>query len=72
MRLTLAHTLSRWYDRRPFLTAWAFLAAGMVLVVILFGRDAGLTFRQHATLALLTIPLAWLCTWIVFLEETPS
>ena len=57
------------YGRRPFLTAWLLLGAGMALAVLVFGRDVGLTFGQHAALTALTLPLAWLCTWIVFLES---
>jgi len=61
--------VARWYARKPFLTTWGLLAAGMVVMMILFAQDAGLTFRQHATLALVTIGLAALCTWIIFLEH---
>jgi hypothetical protein len=68
-RLPLVPALARLYGRRPFLTAWMGLAAGMVLVVAVFGRDTGLTVGQHAALAAMCLPLAWLCTWIVFLED---
>jgi hypothetical protein len=44
----------------------------MVLLTVVFGRDVGLTLRQHATLAAITVGLAWLCTWIVFLEDAES
>jgi hypothetical protein len=67
-RLPPAGAVARAYRRRPFLTAWVFLAAGMVLAVLVFGRDVGLTLGQHAALAGLCLPLAWLCTWIIFLE----
>jgi hypothetical protein len=60
--------LVAWYARRPFVTMWAVLAAGMVAMIVLFGVDAGLTFRQHVTLAAIAALLAWLCTWIIFLE----
>jgi hypothetical protein len=36
---------------------------------VLFGRDVGLTFQQHATLVVVAIGLAWLCSWIAFLER---
>ncbi len=71
-RLPPLRFVARWYARRPFLTAWALLAAGMVLAVAVFGRDVGLTAGQHFALAGLTIPLAWLCTWIIFLEDGAS
>jgi hypothetical protein len=68
-RLPPARAVARAYRRRPFLTAWVFLAAGMVLAVLVFGRDVGLTLGQHAALAVVCLPLAWLCTWIIFLES---
>ncbi len=61
--------MARWYARYPFLTTWGLLATGMVVLMVLFGRDAGLTFRQHATLGVITVGLAALCTWIIFLEH---
>jgi hypothetical protein len=68
-RLPPAAALLRLYGRRPFFTAWLFLATGMALAVLVFGRDVGLTAGQHAFLTALCLPLAWLCTWIVFLES---
>lgn len=59
----------RWYARRPFTTTWGSLAGAMVILIIAFGWDAGLTLRQHGTLAVLTVGLAWVCTWIIFLED---
>jgi hypothetical protein len=64
--------VARSYARRPFLTTWGVLAAGMAVMVILFGLDAGMAFRHHATLVLVAAGLAWLCTWIIFLEDSAS
>jgi hypothetical protein len=61
--------VAQWYVRRPFLTTWVVLALGMVVMLVVFGRDTGLTLRQHATLAVITVGLAALCTWIIFLEH---
>jgi hypothetical protein len=68
-RLLPVAALRRLYARRPFFTAWLLLATGMALAVLVFGRDVGLTAGQHALLATLCLPLAWLCTWIIFLES---
>lgn len=68
-RLPILGILAGWYGRHPFVTMWGALALGMAVVVVLFGQDVGLTFRQHTLLTLLTVPLAWLCTWIVSLEH---
>ena len=68
-RLAPLRLVASWYARRPFVTSWALLAVGMVLAVAVFGRDVGLTAGQHIALAGVTIPLAWLCTWISFLED---
>jgi hypothetical protein len=68
-RLPPVAALLRLYARRPFLCAWLVLGAGMVLAVLVFGRDVGLSATQHALLAVLCLPLAWLCTWIIFQES---
>ena len=64
--------VGRWYARRPFLTTWGMLAAGMVVMMALFALDAGLTLRQHIILALAAVALAGACTWIIFLEHADS
>lgn len=61
--------LRRSYARRPVLTSWALLAAGMLLLLTLFSLDAGLAPRELAAMAVATVALAWLCVWIVFLER---
>ncbi len=55
--------------RHPFCMAWLALAAGMLVILALFSRGAGLTMRQQLFLAAATVVLAWLCTWIIFLEH---
>ena len=67
--LPLFRQVAYWYDRRPFLTSWLLLAAGMVTLMTLFSLDAGLAPREYAAIAAATVGLAWLCVWIVFLEE---
>jgi hypothetical protein len=59
----------RWYARRPFLTAWGLLGAGMLVLVVWFGLDAGLKPREMVAVVGATILLSLLCVWIVFLEE---
>jgi hypothetical protein len=60
----------RWYERRPFLTAWGLLALGMLVLVVWFGLDAGLNPREMAAVIGATVLLSLLCVWIVFLEES--
>ena len=72
MGLRPVRFVAHWYERRPLLTSWICLAAGMVILVVLFGRDAGLTFGQHAALAGVTVAVAWLCAWIICLEDRES
>ncbi len=59
----------RWYARRPRLTSWCFLAAGMLLLLMLFSLDAGLAPRELLVMAGATLLLAWLCVWVVFMER---
>lgn len=68
-RLAMVRIIGEWYRRRPFLVAWALLALGMAVVVVVFGRDTGLTLTQHAILTVLAVPLAGACTWIARLED---
>jgi hypothetical protein len=69
LRLRPVRFVARWHERRPLLTSWAALATSMVILVVLFGKDAGLTFGQHTALALVTVGVAWLCAWIICLAD---
>ena len=60
--------LRRWYARKPRLTSWALLAAGMLALLTLFSLDAGLALREFLSMACATLLLAWLCVWIVFAD----
>lgn len=48
---------------------WAVLAVGMLLMLAVFSVDAGLTPRQFAAVAGATLLLAWLCAWVITLED---
>ena len=52
-------------NRHPQLTAWAVLAAGMVIILIWSAKDVGLLLGQWAALIVATILLAGLCVWII-------
>jgi hypothetical protein len=68
-RLPLVRVVAAWYARRPRLVSWALLAAGMVILLTLFSQGAGLEPRNYAALVVATLALAWLCVWIIALEE---
>lgn len=57
--------LRDWIGRHPQLTAWAVLAVGMVIILIVTARDVGFLARQWAALIVATILLAGLCVWII-------
>ncbi len=61
--------LRSWYQRRPLLTGWAILAVGMLLMLTVFSVDAGLTPRQFVAVAGATLLMAWLCAWVITLED---
>jgi hypothetical protein len=69
VRHPLVRRAAAFYARRPFLTSWSVLAAGMVAMMLAFSRDAGLNARQTIILAAVTAATAWLCVWIIFLER---
>ncbi|MCX6024420.1 MAG: hypothetical protein NTZ05_22360 [Chloroflexi bacterium] len=56
-------------ERHPHLTAWAALAAGMVVVLLAALRDVALRPAQVGVLAVSTVALAGLCVWIIAWEE---
>jgi hypothetical protein len=53
----------------PHLTAWAVLAAGMVVVLLAALRDVLLQPGQVGVLIASTIGVAGLCVWIIGWEE---
>ncbi len=68
-RLPVWRLLDAARRRRPFLAMWAVLGAGMVAMMVAFSLAAGLSARQMAILGAVTVGLAGLCSWIVFLEH---
>ena len=57
--------IKEWASRHPRLTAWAVLAVGMVIILVLSARNVGLEAMQWAALIVATILLAGLCVWII-------
>ena len=51
--------------QHPYLTAWAVLAIGMVIMLLASSTHAGLLPSQLAFLVLATIALAGACVWII-------
>lgn len=58
-------SIKAWIGKHPRLTAWAALAVGMVIILIVAARDVGLLPGQWAALIVATILLAGLCVWII-------
>jgi len=56
-------------SKHPRLTAWAVLALGMVVILIVSARNVGLAASQWAALIVATILLAGLCVWIIGLDD---
>ncbi len=54
-----------WASRHPRLTAWAVLAVGMVIILLLSARNVGLELSQWVALIVATILLAGACVWII-------
>jgi len=52
-------------SKHPRLSAWAVLALGMVVILIVSARNVGLAASQWAALIVATILLAGLCVWII-------
>ena len=61
--------LRTWASAHPKLAAWAALALGMVVILIVAARDVGLLWNQWLWMILATIGLAGLCVWIIGWEE---
>ncbi len=59
----------RWVIRHPRLAAWLVLAAGMLLFLLIEGRDIGLNAGSWIALIIATVLVAGLCVWIVSWED---
>jgi hypothetical protein len=57
--------MKEWVSKHPRLAAWAVLAMGMVILLILSARNVGLEAVQWAALIVATILLAGVCVWII-------
>jgi dephospho-CoA kinase len=57
--------LKEFMNRHPRLTAWAALAVGMVVILVIAARNVGFLAGQWAALIVATILLAGLCVWII-------
>ncbi len=69
-----ANTLERipvvkWAVQRPRLTAWAVLALGMVVLLVIEARDVGLLPGQWAALVAACVLVAGACVWIISWED---
>jgi len=60
--------LKQFADEHPFLTMWAVLAVGMVVIFLVASRSADLLPSQRAFMAVACVLLAGLCTWIISWE----
>lgn len=58
-------SIRTWIGRHPRLTAWAALAVGMAIILLVAARNVGLLSYQWAALIVATILLAGLCVWII-------
>ncbi len=59
----------KWVMRRPRLSAWVVLAAGMVALLVHEARDVGLLPTQWLALIVTTILVAGACIWIISWED---
>ncbi|MGC8786491.1 MAG: dephospho-CoA kinase [Anaerolineae bacterium] len=58
----------KFMDEHPFLTMWAILAVGMVVIFLVTSRDVELLPSQRLFMAVACVLLAGLCAWIVSWE----
>lgn len=59
----------QWVKRRPRLSAWVVLAAGMVALLVYEARNVGLLPSQWIALIVATILVAGACIWIISWED---
>jgi hypothetical protein len=55
-------------EEHPFLTMWAILAVGMVVIFLITSRGVDLLPSQRLFMAVACVLLAGLCAWIVSWE----
>ena len=60
--------LKEFVNQHPNLAAWAALAVGMVVMLLVAVRHVGLLPGQILALVAVTVALAGLCVWIISLE----
>lgn len=63
------NALVKWASTHPRLAAWIVLSLGMVIMLVYFGRDVGLTALNWTALIIATIGTAGLCIWIISWED---
>ena len=59
----------RWIDTYPRLSAWIFLAVGMVIILVIEAWNVGLLPGQWVALIIATILVAGACVWIISFED---
>jgi len=60
--------VKRLWDNYPTLTNWLILAVGMLIILYFGARHVGFDLQQWTALAIATIVLAGLCSWIISWE----
>lgn len=63
------NTIKRLWDEHPNLSAFALLAAGMLIILYFAARHVGFSPSQWLALAVATVGLAALCVWIINWES---
>ena len=61
--------LRNFVHQHPYVTSWAALAVGMVIILLWSARNAGLLPNQMAVLVVATVLLAGACVWIISWED---
>jgi dephospho-CoA kinase len=61
-------SLRQWVEKHIFLSMWAVLAVGMVVIFLLSSRSVALLASQRLFMALACVGLAGVCTWIISWE----
>ncbi|MDE2818603.1 MAG: hypothetical protein OXN94_16975 [Chloroflexota bacterium] len=59
----------KWVMRHPRLSAWVFLAVGMVALLVYEARNVGLETSQWIALIVATVLVAGACIWIISWED---